>query len=346
MCKEYMKKWLIATMACSGLLLASCSSSPEVASTENGRIRQDEFYERMKNETTQTGQTYGEQILQQMLLEDVLENAYGDQVTEEDVDAEFEVEAEQYGGVETFEEMLTSQGMSADDLKETIRTSLLVETAIKEHADFSDEEIQEAYDNYSPGSTVAHILVDEEDTAKDIIQQLNDGADFGELVQEYSTDTATVSTNGEMELVPGQTVPEFEEAAMALENEGDITQEPVQSDYGYHVIKLIESGEKGTLEEERDNVIDTLVEEKMADQDYILEVISDLVADANIQIADDDLSGAMSAYMEPAETETPAEDETTEDTTDTTESEDSTDSESSEDENTESSTDEDTEDAE
>ena len=45
-----MKKWLIATMACSGLLLASCSSSPEVASTENGRIRQDEFYERMKTE--------------------------------------------------------------------------------------------------------------------------------------------------------------------------------------------------------------------------------------------------------------------------------------------------------
>lgn len=308
-----MKKWLIATMACSGLLLASCSSSPEVASTENGRIRQDEFYERMKTEKTQTGQTFGEQVLQQMLLEDVLENAYGDQVTEKDVDAEFEVEAEQYGGTEAFEEMIKAQGMSVEDLKQTIRTSLLVETAVKEHADFSDEEIQKAYDDYTAGSRVAHILVEDEATAKDIIKQLNDGADFGELVKEYSTDTATVPDNGEMDLVPGKTVPEFEEAANALENEGDITQEPVKSDYGYHVIKLIKAGEKGSLEDERDNVIDTLVEEKMADQNYILEVISKLVEDANVQIADDDLKGAMSAYMKPEETEAPAEDGTTED---------------------------------
>lgn len=339
-----MKKWLMATMACSTLLLASCSSSPEVASTENGRIRQDEFYERMKNETTSSGQKFGEQVLQQMILEDVLENAHGDAVTEEDVNAEYETEAEQYGGVEAFEELITAQGMTAEDLKQSIRTSLLVEEAIISYADFTDEEIQTAYDEYTVNSTVAHILVEDEETANDIIQQLNDGADFAELVQEYSTDTASVANNGEMELVEGQFLPEFEEAAMALDEEGEITQEPVQTDYGYHIIKLVEKGEKGTLEEERQNVIDSLVEERLADQEYVLEVISSLVADANVQIADEDLSNAMSAYMQPAESETTTEEDTTEETEDTTTEEEST--ETTDDSTSDESTDTGTDDAE
>ncbi|WP_208559114.1 peptidylprolyl isomerase [Marinilactibacillus kalidii] len=347
-----MKKWLIATMACSGLLLASCSNSPEVASTENGRIRQDELYERMKSEVTQSGTTYGEQMLQQMLLEDILDNAYGDQVTEDDVEAEFESEAEQYGGVDQFRELIKNQGLSEDDLKETMRTSLLVEEAIKAHADFSDEDIQEAYDNYSVNNTVAHILVEDEETAKDIIQQLNDGADFAELVKEYSTDTASVANNGEMELVEGQTVPEFEEAAKALENEGDITQEPVKTEFGYHIIKLVSVGEKGTLEEEKDTIMDNMIAEKLADQAYVQEVISGLVADANVQIADDDLKNAMSAYTqpaveEPAAGETPAEDTTTEPETDAEEdTEDSADQDQNSDENPDENTEDSTEDSE
>ncbi|MFC6464752.1 peptidylprolyl isomerase [Marinilactibacillus sp. GCM10026970] len=341
-----MKKWLIATMACSGILLASCSNSPEVASTENGRIREDALYERMKNEVTQSGQKYGEQMLQQMLLEDILENAHGDQVSEEDVDAEFESEAEQYGGVDQFEELIANQGLDVDDLKQTMRTSLLVEKAISEYADFSDEDIQEAYDNYSVNNTISHILVEDEDTANDIIEQLNDGADFSELVQEYSTDTASVANNGEMELVEGQFVPEFEEAANALENEGDVTQEPVQSQFGYHVIKLVKVGEKGTLDEERETIEENMIAEKLADQAYVQEVISSLVADANVQIADDDLSNAMSAYMQPATEEQPVEEETPAD--DATDTEENTEENSDEntDENTETDTEENTEDSE
>ncbi|MEC6749048.1 peptidylprolyl isomerase [Marinilactibacillus sp. XAAS-LB27] len=337
-----MKKWLIATMACSGILLASCSNSPEVASTENGRIREDALYDRMKNEVTQSGQKYGEQMLQQMLLEDILENAHGDQVSEEDVDAEFESEAEQYGGVDQFEELIANQGLEVDELKKTMRTSLLVEKAITEYADFSDEDIQEAYDNYAVNNTVAHILVEDEETANDIIGQLNDGADFAELVQEFSTDTASVANNGEMELVEGQFVPEFEEAANALENEGDITQEPVQSEFGYHIIKLVSVGEKGSLEEEKATIQENMIAEKLADQAYVQEVISSLVADANVQIADEDLSNAMSAYMEPAMgEEQPVEEEIPAD--DTTDMEENTEENSDENTDTEADTETDTE---
>ncbi|OJF95766.1 peptidylprolyl isomerase [Alkalibacterium sp. 20] len=300
-----MKKWLVGAMASSGLLLASCSSSPEVASTEAGRIREDDLYERMKNEPTESGMSYGEQMLQQILFEDILENEFGDAVSDEDVDAEFEAEAEPYGGVEAFEEMLTAQGLSLDDVKQNIRTSLYVKEAILAHTDMTDEEVEAAYDEYIADTTVAHILVEEEELAQDIIDQLNDGADFGELVAEHSIDTGTVEANGELALEPGRFVPEFEEAAAELEQD-EITQEPVESEFGYHIIKMVEMGEKGTLEEERENIETMITDGYMQDQQLVQEAISNVVQGANVQITDEELAGAMQQFMDmPGVEETP-----------------------------------------
>lgn len=305
-----MKKWLVGAMACSGLLLASCANSEgeEIASTEAGRVREDELYERMKNEPTESGMSYGEQMLQQILLEDILENEFEDAVADEDVDAEFEVQAEQYGGAEAFEELLAGQGLSADDVKENIRTSLYVQEAILQQNEITDEDIQAAYDEYTVSSTVAHILVEEEELAQDLIEQLNDGADFGELVADHSMDTGTIEANGELPLEPGRFVPEFEAAALELE-EGEITQEPVESQFGYHVIKMVEMGEKGTLEEERENIEAMVIAGYMQDQQLVQQAISQVVQDANVQITDEELSGAMQQFMAMPETETPIEEE-------------------------------------
>ncbi|SDJ75478.1 peptidylprolyl isomerase [Alkalibacterium thalassium] len=294
-----MKKMLFGAVACSGLLLAGCASSPEVASTEAGRVREDELFERMKNEVTQSGMTYGEQMLQQILLEDILDHAYGDEVSDEDIDAELEKEAEPYGGLEEFEEMIAMQGMSLDDVRNSVRTSLQVRAAIQDHVEITDEEIEEAYENYTIDSTVAHILVEDLGLAEEIIDELNDGADFGELVAEHSMDTGTIESDGELVLEPGRFVPEFEEAAMELE-EGEFTQEPVESQFGYHIIKLVEEGEKGTLEEERETIEAMLIDSYMQDQAVVQEAIGKLVRDANVQISDEDLTGAMQQFMEPA----------------------------------------------
>ncbi|MCC5895164.1 MAG: peptidylprolyl isomerase [Alkalibacterium sp.] len=294
-----MKKWLVGAMACSGLLLASCADSAEVASTEAGRVREDDLYERMKNEVTQSGMTYGEQMLQQILLEDILDHAYGEEVSDEDVEAELEREAEGYGGVDEFEEMIAMQGMSLDDVRDSVRTSLQVRAAISDHVDITEEEIEEAYENYALDSTVAHILVEDLGLAEDIIEELNDGADFGELVAEHTTDVGTIETNGELPLEPGRFVPEFEEAALELE-EGEITQEPVESQWGYHIIKMVEVGEKGTLEEEREEIEAMILDSYMQDQAVVQEAIGELVRNANVQIADEDLTGAMQQFMQPA----------------------------------------------
>ena len=85
-----------------------------------------------------------------------------------------------------------------------------------------------------------HILVADEQAAKDIIVRLQDGEDFATLARELSTDTGSGLNGGDLGWFgSGAMVPEFEAAAFGLKNPGDITTEPVKSDFGYHIIQLI-----------------------------------------------------------------------------------------------------------
>lgn len=325
-----MKKLLVSTLAASSLLLAACSDNPEVASTEAGRIRQEDLYEAMKNEPLQSGLSVGETVLQRMLMADIFEHMYGDQVTEEDVDAEYEESATQFGGVEQYEELLAMQGMDNEYIKDNIRLTLLIRTAVEENLEITDEELQEAYDAAKPEITAQHILVEDEETAADIIAQLEDGADFAELVTEYSTDPGSLETEGTYSFNTGEMVPEFEEAAFALE-EGETVSEPVQTDHGFHVIRRLEL-DYAPLEEQEDELRNTIIETTIAeDQAFMTELVSKLAKEANVVISDDDLKGAMATYMEPAETpeepvegpvEEPAEDTETEKTEETENTED------------------------
>jgi peptidyl-prolyl cis-trans isomerase C len=82
-----------------------------------------------------------------------------------------------------------------------------------------------------------HILVKTEDEAKAIIKQLDEGKDFTELAKEKSEDTSK-SDGGDLGyFTKGRMVPEFEEAAFALEK-GTYTKTPVKSQFGFHVIKV------------------------------------------------------------------------------------------------------------
>lgn len=247
-----MKKLLFSTFAASALLLAGCSNDPEVASTEAGRIREAELYEAMKDEPLQSGMTVGETVLQKLLMEDIFEHTYGDQVTDEDVDEEFATSAEQFGSVEDYESLLEMQGMDVDYIKDNIRLSLLIRAAVEDSVEVTDEEVESLYEEQTPDYTAQHILVEDEDVAKDIIAQLDDGADFAELVEEYSTDPGSLETEGKYTFSEGEMVPEFEEAVDALEVD-ETTSEPVKTDNGYHVIRRLEL-EYAPLEDQREDL--------------------------------------------------------------------------------------------
>lgn len=310
-----MKKILFGTLASSALLLSACSTSGEVASSEAGRIREEDLYEAMKNEQLQSGMTIGETVLQKMLIDDIFNHLYGDQVSDEKITAEFEKVAERYGGVEEYESMIEAQGMDIDAFKKDIRLTLLIQEAIKDRVEITEEEIEETYEDLKPDLTVQHILVEDEELAQDLINQLEDGADFAELVAEHTTDPGSMDTEGIYSFSEGEMVPEFEEAAFALE-EGETTTEPVKSDHGYHVIRRLEL-DYAPLEEQRDEIESIIVDGYTQDQEFMVEMVSELAKKANVRISDEELKGAMAMYMTPEadketeeETDTEAEEET------------------------------------
>ena len=92
---------------------------------------------------------------------------------------------------------------------------------------------------------VAHILVDnseDDDAAKtkaeDLLAQLQQGADFAELAESSSDDIVSAEMGGDLDWIERDMMdPAFEDAAFALANTGDFS-EVVESEFGYHIIKL------------------------------------------------------------------------------------------------------------
>ncbi len=108
--------------------------------------------------------------------------------------------------------------------------------------------------------------------AEGILAEVNGGADFGELAKEHSEDTGSSINGGDLGIVArGQMVPAFEDAVYSM-SEGDVTG-PVQTEFGFHLIKLTELTEERvqTLEEAREEVT------KEASQALAEAAFSDLV---------------------------------------------------------------------
>ena len=110
-----------------------------------------------------------------------------------------------------------------------------------------------------------HILVGTEDEAKAIIAKLKGGAKFEDLAKQ-SKDPGSAGNGGDLDWAsPASFVPEFSKAMTSL-NKGQITETPVKTQYGYHVIKLEDTraAKIPPLEEVKQQVGEQLQQRKLA----------------------------------------------------------------------------------
>ena len=126
--------------------------------------------------------------------------------------------------------------------KQQILRTVYVQRAVDEL--ITESEIQAKYDELIKKAPdveevkAAHILVDSEAKAKDLIEKIKGGADFAKLAAEHSGDPGNKNEGGNLGwFTKDDMVPEFSQAAFKL-GKGELSQTPVKTQFGWHVVKV------------------------------------------------------------------------------------------------------------
>ncbi len=136
--------------------------------------------------------------------------------------------------------------------KESLLASYALEKVIAA-VRISDKEIEDYYNENKdkfvspPTVNASHILVDSEEKAKEIYEKIEKGEiSFEDAAKEYSSCPSKENGGSLGDFGKGQMVPEFDSAVFAMAI-GEVTKEPVQTQFGYHLIRLNSKNEGETM---------------------------------------------------------------------------------------------------
>lgn len=152
--------------------------------------------------------------------------------------------------------------------RQSIAIRALVQDYLKKNP-VKDSDIQAEYDKFKAQTGdkeyhARHILVDKEDDAKAIIAKLKGGAKFEELAKQ-SKDPGSANNGGDLDWAsPASFVKPFSDAMVSLQK-GHITETPIKTQFGYHVIKLedVRAAKVPSLEEVKPQITESLQQKKL-----------------------------------------------------------------------------------
>ena len=144
----------------------------------------------------------------------------------------------------------------------------------------SEKEIEDFYEQYKENFqkpemlNASHILVESEEKAKEIADEIKNGLSFEDAAMKYSSCPSKEQGGNLGEFGRGQMVPEFENAALEME-EGSIS-DPVKSQFGYHIIKLNQKlpATVSAIEEVQDEITNQII--RMKQQDKYMDKVNKL----------------------------------------------------------------------
>ena len=179
---------------------------------------------------------------------------------------------------EIFVQEAEKRGLAASaDYKaqmEIARESILVQALLSDYEKknpVSDADIKAEYDKFKAQSSgteyrARHILVEKEEDAKALITQIKGGAKFEELAKTNSKDPGSGANGVDLDFAsPSAYVPEFSQAMVKLKH-GEMTEAPVKSQFGYHIIKLEDTRDAQfpALEDVKGQIQQRLAQQKAA----------------------------------------------------------------------------------
>lgn len=287
-----------------------------VASLDKGGVSADSLYEKLKDK-------YGAEEFVNLLDTEILNQKY----KETDEEKEYlnnqidELKSSAKENNISYDDLLSYYGFKSDkDVKEYFRLTYRRDKAVNEYVqkDLKDSEIEKYYEDEVYGDIkVKHILIAPDTTddmsseekekaektakkeAEDIIKKLKDGEDFDKLAKKYSDDSSNAKKGGDLGWIStGDMVEEFDAAAFKLKK-GKYTTSPVKTTYGYHIIYKVDEKDKPKLDEAKDDIIETLVKNKLNEDPTLYYTVLDKIRkDAGLKFEDKNLKTAYNKYMQ------------------------------------------------
>ncbi|MGF0471718.1 peptidylprolyl isomerase [Lysinibacillus sphaericus] len=293
-----MKKTVLSlTLAASVLALGACSGgdSKAIVTSKVGDISVADF-----NETSKT--LTGSYVLQQMATEKVLSDKY--KVSDKELNEAYDALASQFG--DNFDQALAQNGLTEQGFKDSLFIELLQDKAVEDTLD-----TKKYYEQMKTELNARHILVADENTAKEVIKKIKGGAKFADVAKEYSTDTGSAQKGGELGWFSvGSMVSQFNDAAYKLPL--NTISEPVKSAFGYHIIEVTDKREVkgiGSFKDEEVNIKETMLGQLKQSGEFqtlVKDIVAKLVKDANFKTTDKNLQNSLKILSTTSEEEAKA----------------------------------------
>jgi len=178
------------------------------------------------------------QVLEQMIDQELIRQAaveMGVSISEAELEASIQDIIEQSGGQEQFDQSLQGMGTTYDDFRQMLLDQLLSE-AVYSAVTASISPVAEQVH-------ARHVLLPTRERAEEVLARLQAGEDFSYLAREYSEDISSRESGGDVGFFPrGVMPPEVEEVAFSLEV-GE-TSEIVETQFGFHIVQVLEREER------------------------------------------------------------------------------------------------------
>lgn len=287
---------LIVVIFCGGLIFLSLNSSKTLMTSDSGKITEKQFMTDLKKSSA------GQQEFANMVINKVLAEQYGTNVSKSDVQDAFDTQKAQYG--DAFKSTLASNNTTEEQFKTSIKNNLIITEAVKANFKITDKEIQKAYKDYHQNTTISMITAKDEASAKNAIADLKSDNSWETVYKKYTTDKTYEKSNGQLPAFDSTSTtvdPAVQKAAFELSKVGDYTTSPITGSTGsYYVIKLDKTTTKPSLNSIRSKLSDQIVSKFLTDQknaSKVQAIIGKVLRKENVNVKDAQLKTALNTYL-------------------------------------------------